>query len=107
MMHNNQIDLVLVDVRGEAEYNLFHLIDAQRLTLAELGHGWPQRLSDDAVVVVMSNDEQAAEEAWKRLAVQRVNVYVLAGGINRWLDLYRVKTAKRVFLNCQLTRFWK
>jgi len=93
MMHNNQIDLVLVDVRSEAEYNLFHLVDARQVTLAELAHGWPQRLSEDAVVVVVSNDEQAAEEGWKRLAVQRVNAYVLAGGINRWLDLYRAKTA--------------
>lgn len=93
MMRNNQIDLVLVDVRNEAEYNLFHLVDARRVTLAELAHGWPQRLSEDAVVVVMSNDEQAAAEGWKRLAVQRVNAYVLAGGINRWLDLYRAQTA--------------
>lgn len=93
MMRNNQIDLVLADVRNEAEYNLFHLVDARRVTLAELAHGWPQRLSEDAVVVVISNDEQAAEEGWKRLAVQRVNAYVLAGGINRWLDLYRAQTA--------------
>ncbi|HPM83041.1 MAG TPA: YeeE/YedE thiosulfate transporter family protein [Candidatus Anammoximicrobium sp.] len=93
MMHNNQIDLVLADMRSEAEYNLFHLVDAQRVTLPELDHDWARRLSDEAVVVVMSNDEQAAERAWKRLAVQRVNAYVLAGGINRWLDLYRANTA--------------
>ena len=55
--------------------------------------GWSRQLSDDAVVVVMSNDEQAAEQAWKRLAVQRVNAYVLAGGVNRWLDLYHNHTA--------------
>lgn len=91
MMYNNQIDLRLVDVRSEAEYNQFHLADAQRVTLAELDKGWSQGLSSDAVVVVMSNDEQAAEQAWKRLAVQRVNAYVLAGGVNRWLDLYRAK----------------
>ena len=93
MMHNNQLDLTLVDVRPETDFNLFHLVDAQRVTLRTLDDGWSRRLSDDAVVVVMSNDEQAAEQAWKRLAVQRVNAYVLAGGINRWLDLYHDNTA--------------
>ena len=48
----------------------------------------------------MSNDEQAANEAWKHLAVQlnpnphlpvadKSRVYVLAGGVNRWLDIYQ------------------
>ncbi len=48
----------------------------------------------------MSNDEREADEAWRRLAVQLNlgsfvtkgegnRVYILAGGLNRWLDLYR------------------
>lgn len=93
MMHNNQLDLTLVDVRPESDYNLFHLVDAQRLAVDQLDASWASRLSADAVVVVMSNDEQAAEQAWQRLAVQRVNAYLLAGGVNRWLDLYRDHTA--------------
>jgi hypothetical protein len=93
MMHNNQLDLVLLDVRSEADYNLFHLADARRVTIAELEDDRASPFSEDAVVVVMSNDEQMADKAWMRLAVRRVNAYVLAGGINRWLDLYRARAA--------------
>ncbi|MCH5373790.1 MAG: YeeE/YedE family protein, partial [Planctomycetes bacterium] len=89
LMHNNQIQRVLLDVRDPSDYNLFHLLDARRSTLDELDAGQPSNLSQESVVVVMSNDEQRAIEAWKRLAVQGVNAYVLAGGVNRWLDLYR------------------
>jgi rhodanese-related sulfurtransferase len=99
LMHNNQVQVVLADVRPEADYNVFHLLDAQNVNLRQLDSGWAAAVPNEAVVVVMSNDEQSANEAWKRLAVQlnadpsvpvggRSRVYVLAGGVNRWLDLY-------------------
>jgi rhodanese-related sulfurtransferase len=105
MMRNNQIQLALVDVRNEQDFNVFHLLDAQRASLEQLEQGWAARLPRAAVVVVMSNDEQQAEEAWKRLAVQLNphpytagaegnRVYILAGGINRWLDIYREQQAE-------------
>jgi hypothetical protein len=54
----------------------------------------PAEIPPEAIVVTMSNDEQAAAQAWKRLAVRpNVNAYVLAGGINRWLDIYQEKMA--------------
>jgi rhodanese-related sulfurtransferase len=100
LMRNNQIQLTLIDVRSEEDFNVFHLLDAQRATLEQLERGWAARLPGSAVVVVMSNDEREAEEAWKRLAVQLNpngfatggegnRVYILAGGLNRWLDVYR------------------
>lgn len=90
LMHNNQVQLVLLDVRPEEDFNTFHLLDATRTSLAELA-ARPQRpWPDMAVIVVMSNDERSAEEAWRRLTVRPgANAYVLAGGLNRWLDLYR------------------
>ena len=101
LMHNHQVRVVLADVRSEADYNVFHLVDAQHLSLGQLDSGWAASLPQDAVVVVMSNDERAANEAWKHLAVQlnpapqrpvadRSRVYVLAGGVNRWLDVYQL-----------------
>ncbi len=93
LMHNNQIQRVLLDVRDLSDYNLFHLVDARHVTLEQLQTNWPSTLAHESVVVVMSNDEQRATEAWKRLAVQGVNAYILAGGINRWLDLYREQLA--------------
>lgn len=99
LMHNNQVQVVLADVRSQSDYNLFHLLDAQNVSPAQLNARWAAHVPDAAVVVVMSNDEQAADAAWKRLAVLlnpsptsaadgRTRVYVLAGGVNRWLDIY-------------------
>jgi hypothetical protein len=86
----HSVRLILVDVRSERDYNLFHLEGAVRLGLEEIADwtDWPE-LPDNAVVVAMSNDEAAATEAWKRLKVLGVvNAYILEGGINRWLDLF-------------------
>lgn len=89
LMHNNQIPLRLLDVRSEADFNLFHLVDARRTSLADLESDAAAHLPAEAVVVIMSNDEDAAVHAWERLAVQgNINAYILAGGINRWLDVY-------------------
>ena len=50
-------------------------------------------VSPEAVVVVMSNDERAANGLEASGRVLDVNTYVLAGGVNRWLDLYRDRQA--------------
>jgi len=90
MMHNNQMELILLDLRSEADYNEFHLKDARPMSLPELDAGWGQGVAAAKVIVAMSNDERAASEAWKRLAVYpNANAYILAGGINRWLALYK------------------
>lgn len=102
LMHGNQLPLVLLDVRPESDFNAFHLLDARRVDVKDLTPRWAARVPANAVVVVMSNDEAGAHEAWKRLAVllnpnpyvpvtERSRAYVLAGGVNRWLDLYQAK----------------
>lgn len=95
-MHDDAVDLKIVDVRDESSYNLFHLQDAVHLGPGELDSLWgvdeekPNRL-----FVVVSNDERAATEAWKDLTTMKVpNVYILEGGINGWLDRYREGGAK-------------
>lgn len=104
LMHNNQVQVVLADVRHQSDYSVFHLVDAENVSPTQLDSDWTARIPREAVVVVMSNDERAAEEAWKRLAVQlnpkphlpvedKSRVYVLAGGVNRWLDIYRAGQA--------------
>jgi rhodanese-related sulfurtransferase len=105
LMHDRQVSFVLVDVRRQSDYQVFHLLDARNIRVDQLDSGWASRLPSEAVVVLMSNDEQAANEAWKRLAVElnpnpdkpvsdRSRVYVLAGGVNRWLDLYQKGQAR-------------
>lgn len=89
LMYNKQIQRVLLDVRDDADYNRFHVRDARRVTMVDLDGNWVKKIPVTAVVVVMSNDEKRATEAWKKLAVrENVNAYVLAGGVNRWLDVY-------------------
>jgi hypothetical protein len=89
LMHNNQLQLVLLDVRDEADFNRFHLADARRIDLAAIAAGQPKEIDPQDVFVVISNDEARAEQAWKRLAVRRnANAYILAGGLNRWLDVF-------------------
>jgi rhodanese-related sulfurtransferase len=94
LTYNFNTGLRIIDVRDEAEYNLFHIMDAQHATLAEFRDSeWVKRLPEETVFVLVSNDEKRATEAWKLLSAQGVlNLYILEGGINYWLDLYDPKT---------------
>jgi hypothetical protein len=43
----------------------------------------------NTVYVLMSNDEIAATQAWKQLTAESVpNVYILDGGINKWIKTF-------------------
>ncbi|MEZ5543446.1 MAG: rhodanese-like domain-containing protein [Pseudomonadota bacterium] len=93
LMNDDYIELIIYDVRDERDWNIFHLVDAERIALADLP-AQRQRLrglSELGVVVIVSNDEIQATEAWKRLmALAKPNVYILEGGINHWLNIYGV-----------------
>ena len=89
--HDHKLNLMMIDVRSEADYNLFHLLDAVHLPPDEI----PTAIDDliamppNTVYVVMSNDETTSTEIWKSLTAQAVpNVYILSGGINNWLDTF-------------------
>ncbi|HED64991.1 MAG TPA: rhodanese-like domain-containing protein [Planctomycetes bacterium] len=89
LMHNNQVRLVLIDVRSEADFNVFHLLDAEHVTLDELRGDFPKTIDPISIVVTMSNDEGRATEAFRILRAQGLpGTYVLAGGINGWLEVY-------------------
>jgi rhodanese-related sulfurtransferase len=90
LMVNNNVGLAILDVRDETDFNLFHIIDSQLTSLDQIrSREWVKRLPVETVIVLVSNDEARATEAWKLLAAQPVqNLYILAGGINLWLDVY-------------------
>jgi rhodanese-related sulfurtransferase len=95
---NRQLKLVLLDVRSERDFNLFHLMDSRRVDLDAIARGaLTKELLDEppnAVVILVSNDEAAATEAWKMLTGEGImNVYLLEGGINRWMDLFALNGA--------------
>jgi rhodanese-related sulfurtransferase len=89
---DQRLNVVLLDVRGESDYNLFHLWGARHTPLETLDVLVPELLLEPAantVYVVMSNDEARATEAYKLLTAESVpNVYVLEGGVNNWLSIF-------------------
>ncbi len=83
------INPILLDVRSERDYNLYHLEGARRVEMDQIPDLIKALVNepDGTVVFVMSNDETAAVEAWKLLVAKNtVNAYVLKGGINGWIE---------------------
>ena len=83
---------VYLDVRSESDYNLYHLVDSSNIPLQRLDKIIPALLSEppaNTVFITISNDEAAAIKAWKLLVASGVqNVYILEGGINRWIATF-------------------
>jgi rhodanese-related sulfurtransferase len=97
--HDHKLNLIMIDVRSEADYNLFHLLDAENIPPQDI----PTRIDDfisqpaNTVFVLMSNDESTATEVWKTMTAQSVpNVYILSGGINNWLDTFSTEYEEQV-----------
>lgn len=90
--YNQQVKPVYLDVRSEADYNLYHLEGAVNVPLDRLEEIIPLLLSqppENTVFLVMSNDETAAVQAWKILVADAVpNVYILEGGVNNWIAFF-------------------
>jgi len=91
-MADDRLQVRMLDVRSESDFNLFHIQGAQQVELADLVPLTKDLLassSENTVYVVMSNDEVAATDAWKVLTAESVpNVYILEGGINYWLSIF-------------------
>src|SRR6266542_85821 len=88
-IYNQKLNLIMLDVRPESDYNLYHINGALNVPLNKLPRIIPDLLTEppaNSVFVLMGNDETAATEAWKRLVASSVkNVYILEGGINNWI----------------------
>jgi len=86
-----QIDVL--DLRSEHDFNLFHVGGARRVDPAALETPEElKRLRDrppSSVVFLVSNGEDRALTTWRQLVTLGVgNLYVVEGGVNRWLELY-------------------
>jgi rhodanese-related sulfurtransferase len=89
------VKVVILDLRDERDFNLFHIGGSRRVTLEELET--PARLKTlldqptSTVTFLVGNGEVSALKAWKHLIAQGVpNLYVIDGGMNRWLERYPV-----------------
>lgn len=101
LMHDDKIKVYMLDVRDEADFNLFHIVDAYNTPIDTLPGLIPDFLLEpyNTVFVVMSNHEDLATEAWKTLVAESVpNVYILEGGLNYWLDVFTLPGEERVEL---------
>jgi rhodanese-related sulfurtransferase len=89
---DDRLRVVMLDVRSESDYNLFHIQGARRIEFHQLTTFAKQaqaQYAPNVVYVLMSNDEAAATEAWRVLVAESVpNVYILEGGINNWLRVF-------------------
>ena len=91
LMQDDYIKLLIIDVRDEADWNMFHLRDAERISIEDLPEHRKRfaGLPVNAVVVLVSNDEAQATRAWQHLmAIAKPNAYILEGGLNHWLNVY-------------------
>ncbi len=99
LVHDHHLNVVMLDVRSEADYNIFHISGARRVDMDQLPELVPElRLAPtNSVFIIMSNDEQAATQTWKDLIAESiVNVYILDGGINNWLATYATEDSSLI-----------
>jgi rhodanese-related sulfurtransferase len=89
------VQVVVLDLREERDFNRFHVGGSHRASLAELES--PERLKllldqpPTTVTFLIGNGEVEALKAWRRLVALGVpNLYVVDGGLNRWLERYPV-----------------
>jgi rhodanese-related sulfurtransferase len=91
-VYNQNVNLIMLDVRPESDYNLYHIDGAIHIPMDKLPSVIPDLLSEqpaNSVFVAISNDETAATHAWKQLSAASVpNVYILEGGINNWISVF-------------------
>ncbi len=94
-IRNGSITLTLIDVRNEADFNTFHLENAQHVPLNQLLTHLPewQVMTGNKAILLISNDETSAIEAWKMLVADNIpNIYILDSGMNGWIDKFHTQS---------------
>lgn len=91
LIYDPKVKVVMLDVRSERDFNLFHIEDSEWIGLPNI----PDAIEDlrtelaNTVFVTISNDEADAAAAWRTLVAESVpNVYILGGGINGWISVF-------------------
>lgn len=95
-MYDNKVQMRLIDLRSEADFNTFHLSGAENVPFAELPNyipDWQVEITSDMVVLLIGNGETITTEAWKMLTAESIpNVYILDGGMNNWIATFDTPT---------------
>jgi len=87
--NDSAVKLVTLDLRPDADFDAFHLDSARHVSFAKLADKdfvfELDQLPPQGVVVLVTDDEDEAVRAWKRLKAQGVtNLYILDHGITGW-----------------------
>lgn len=89
---DQKLNVLMLDVRSEADYNLFHVSGSQRVARDDIPSLVPGLLSENSantIVVLIDNDETTVTQIWKLLVAESVpNVYILEGGVNNWIAVF-------------------
>ncbi|WP_075185028.1 YeeE/YedE thiosulfate transporter family protein [Teredinibacter haidensis] len=88
LQNDRQIRVRLLDIRGQSDFNSFHIREAEHTPLDKI-----QSLARDlidqpanTVNIIAGNGELRATQAWKQLRAASIpNLYVLEGGVNGWI----------------------
>ncbi len=105
LLPSEELYVKLLDVRSEADFEQFHLagathISTEGIVKTVLDMYAAKHYADKTAFVLISNDETAATEAWRLIAAEeKLHVYILAGGINGWVETFadvEFKTTHRV-----------
>lgn len=90
--YNQGMNPVYLDVRSEADFNLYHIDGAINVPPEQIEEVIPVLLTEppaNTVYILMGNDEAAAVDTWKTLVSSAVpNVYILEGGVNNWIAFF-------------------
>ncbi len=91
-LKDDQLSVTLLDIRSESDYNQFHIEGSNLVSkdeLLPLSRDFLANPAPNNIYVLMSNDEKSATDAWRLLTAESVpNVYILEGGINKWLQTF-------------------
>jgi rhodanese-related sulfurtransferase len=90
---NASLFVSVLDLRDERDYNLFHIAGSKRLSVTSLQDPAAVKPlladADNVIHFLVSNSDELSARAWKLLKAQGVlNLYVIDGGINHWLDVF-------------------
>jgi rhodanese-related sulfurtransferase len=90
LVYNANFGIRILDFRPESEYNLFHVLDAKRVTLDQVRDpDWIRSLPTQTAFILVSNGEEVATQAFRIMAAWNVpNLYILEGGVNHWIEVF-------------------
>jgi len=90
MIIDKDPDFLVIDVRSEEDYNIFHIKPSLNIPMEKLlEQEILDELDDEKLIILYSNGGTHAAQAWVLLQQQGFeNSTVLLGGLNYWVDVY-------------------